>query len=298
MPVLARYQMSGTLVADMANSMKRISSFGAGGDLTVKMQWILRGRTEMIQLKSRREMNLMRQAGFLVWEAHQIVGSMIRPGVTTKELDTAVDQFLVEHNAIPLFKGFPGPVPFPAATCISINEEVVHGIPGNRKLVNGDIVSIDIGAKLNGWCGDAAVTYAVGHVDIKTRLLMDVTQDVLRLAITLLGVKSHWSEVVTEMEAYLKNKKYGFSTVEVFTGHGIGREMHEDPAVPNFVTQSDFRLEPGLVIAIEPMINMGSKQVRRLGDQWTQVTVDGKPSAHFEHTIALTKDGPWVLTKG
>lgn len=250
----------------------------------------------MIQLKSPREMNLMRQAGLLVWEAHQLVGSMIRPGVTTKELDTAVDCFLVKHNAIPLFKGFPGTVPFPAATCISINEEVVHGIPSNREIVDGDIVSVDIGAKLNGWCGDAAVTHAIGTIDMKKRLLWNITQEALNLAIYLLGVKSRWNEVAVEMEKFVKG--YGLSTVKDFTGHGIGREMHEDPVVPNFVNGTDFQLEPGLVIAIEPMVNLGSKRVRILSDRWTQVTVDGKPSAHFEHTVALTKDGPWVLTKG
>lgn len=250
----------------------------------------------MIQLKSAREINLMRQAGLLVWEAHQLVGSMIRPGITTKQLDTIVDQFLVGHGAIPLFKGFPGTVPFPAATCISINEEVVHGIPSNREIVDGDLVSVDIGAKLNGWCGDAAVTHAVGAIGMKKRLLWNITQEALNLAVYLLGTKSRWNEVAAEMESFVKG--YGLSTVEAFTGHGIGREMHEDPVVPNFANKTDFRLEPGLVIAIEPMVNMGSKRVRILSDRWTQVTVDGRPSAHFEHTVALTNDGPWVLTKG
>jgi len=249
----------------------------------------------MIQLKSAREMKLMHQAGLLVWEAHQIVGSMIRPGVTTKELDTVVDQFLVGHGATPCFKGFPGPVPFPAATCISINEEVVHGIPGNRKILDGDLVSVDIGAKLNGWCGDAAVTHAVGDMHPKRRLLWNITRETLTLAVYLLGVKSYWSEVAAEMTALVEG--YGLSMVEEFTGHGIGREMHEEPTVPNFAAKPDFRLEPGLVIAIEPMVNLGSKGTRCLSDQWTQVTTDGKPSAHFEHTVALTKDGPWILTQ-
>lgn len=241
-------------------------------------------------------MNLMRQAGLLVWEAHQLVESMIRPGVTTKQLNAAVDQFLVGHGAIPLFKGFPGTVPFPAATCISINEEVVHGIPRNREIIDGDIVSVDIGAKLNGWCGDAAVTHAVGTIGMKKRLLLNITEQTLELAIYLLGIKSRWYEVAEEMEAFVKG--YGLSTVRAFTGHGIGREMHEDPMVPNFANGTDFQLEPGLVIAVEPMVNLGSKRVRVLSDRWTQVTIDGRPSAHFEHTIALTKDGPWVLTKG
>jgi methionyl aminopeptidase len=252
-------------------------------------------------LRSPREIAQMRKAGLLVWQAHQVVRSMLRPGVTTAELDAAVEEFFAEHGAEPLFKGVPGHVPFPAVTCISINEEVVHGIPGPRKLVEGDIVSIDTGCKLNGWCGDAAVTHPVGRLDPESRRLLDVTRSTLQLAVDLMGERSRWSEVAAEMEAYVKANH--FSVVEAFVGHGIGREMHEDPQVPNFVSDQlrrngDFRLQPGLVIAVEPMVNVGTKKVRVRRDHWTQVTADGKLSAHFEHTIAMTESGPYVLTAG
>jgi methionyl aminopeptidase len=244
----------------------------------------------------------MRKAGLLVWEVHQRVAQALRPGVTTAEIDAVVDQFFAEHRAAPLFKGFPGTVPFPASTCISINEEVVHGIPGRRQVLEGDVVSIDTGCKLNGWCGDAAATYPVGRIAPDVRRLLDVARNVLELAVSLLPRCSRWSQVAVEMEAYVKRHKY--SVVEAFVGHGIGRDMHEDPQVPNFCNSQlrrghgDFRLAPGLVIAIEPMVNMGTKRVRTKSDHWTQVTADGKPSAHFEHTVAITENGPWVLTAG
>ena len=247
----------------------------------------------------------MRKAGLVVWQAHQLVAGMVRPGVTTGEIDHVVEEFLLQNNAVSLFKDFPhatpGGPPFPAVTCISLNEEVVHGIPGKRKLLEGDIVGIDTGCKLNGWCGDAAVTHPVGRVSPDVRRLLEVTCGVLDLAVELMGKRSRWSEVAGEMEAYVKS--HNFSVVEAFVGHGIGREMHEDPQVPNFVGKrfrrgNDFRLVPGLVIAIEPMVNMGTKQVRTLPDQWTQVTADRRPSAHFEHTVAITEAGPCLLTAG
>ncbi len=241
----------------------------------------------------------MRKAGLMVWHAHQVAASMLRPGVTTGEIDAAVEAFFGKHGAIPLFKGVPGRVPFPAVTCISINEEVVHGIPGPRKLVEGDVVSIDTGCKLGGWCGDAAMTHSVGRVDAEVQRLVDVTRQTLELSLAEMGRRTFWSEVAAEMERFVKGQ--GFSVVEAFVGHGIGRVMHEDPQVPNFVSKQlrrngDFRLVPGLVIAVEPMVNMGSPRVRCLSDHWTQVTVDKKPSAHFEHTIAITESGPVALT--
>lgn len=255
----------------------------------------------MVSLKSPREIGLMRQAGLLVWHAHQIAAEMIRPGVTTRELDNAVERYFAQHGAVPLFKGVPGKVPFPAVCCISVNEEVVHGIPGSRKLVEGDIVSIDTGCKLAGWCGDAAVTHAVGRVHPQIQRLLDVTSGVLDLSIEAMGRCTLWSEVAAEMERYVKQA--GFTVVENFVGHGIGRDMHEEPQVPNFVSgqlrrQGDFRLEPGLVIAVEPMVNMGTKKVKGMPDHWTQITLDRRPSAHFEHTIAMTQDGPVILTAG
>jgi methionyl aminopeptidase len=256
-------------------------------------------------LRSPREIAQMRKAGLLVWEAHQIARGLIRPGVTTKEVDAAIEGFFALHGAEPLFKNYPnseeGKPPFPAVTCISVNREVVHGIPGGRKLVEGDIVSIDTGCKLNGWCGDAAATYPVGRVYSEVRRLLDVTRTVLSLSIELLTKRKWWSEVAREMEAYVKKNK--FSVVEAFVGHGIGRQMHEDPQVPNYIgkgfrRRNDFRLVPGLVLAIEPMVNVGTKQVQMLADHWTQVTADGKPSAHFEHTVAITENGPYILTAG
>jgi len=241
----------------------------------------------------------MRRTGLVVWGAHQLAASMVRPGVTTGEIDKAVEGFFDKNGAVPLFKGVPGKVPFPAVCCISVNDEVVHGIPGPRVLVAGDIVSIDTGCSLDGWCGDSAMTHPVGAVDGQARKLLDCTSGVLALAIQLMGQRSRWSDVATEMARYVRD--HGFSVVENFVGHGIGRKMHEDPQVPNFCTPAfrrnhDFELVPGLVVAVEPMVNMGTKKVRVMPDHWTQSTVDGLPSAHFEHTIAITETGPVVLT--
>jgi methionyl aminopeptidase len=252
-------------------------------------------------LRSLREIVQMRKAGLLVWQAHQIAAALVRPGVTTGQIDAAVEKFFAEHKATPLFKGVAGKVPFPAVTCISVNEEVVHGIPGKRILREGDIVSIDTGCKFDGWCGDSAVTHPVGKIAPEVQQLLDVTRGVLELAIELIGKRNRWSEVAAEMGTFVRDA--GFSVVESFVGHGIGREMHEDPQVPNFVSaqlrrNGDFAIEPGLVIAVEPMVNMGSKHVKSLPDFWTQATQDARPSAHFEHTIAMTADGPWVLTAG
>ena len=255
--------------------------------------------TKCINLRSPREMAAMRKAGLAVWGAHQAAKSVVRPGVTTAEIDAVIDEYFRRHNAVPLFKGVPGKVPFPAATCISVNDEVVHGIPSQRRLKEGDIVSLDTGAKLNGWCGDSAYTHPVGRISTSVQRLLDVTKAVLDLAIELMAVKTRWSEVAREMAAAVRDN--GFSVVENFVGHGIGRDMHEEPQVPNFVSAQlkrnhDFRLEPGLVIAVEPMVNMGTKKTKMLKDQWTQSTNDGQFSAHFEHTVAMTADGPWVLT--
>jgi methionyl aminopeptidase len=241
----------------------------------------------------------MRKAGLLVWQAHQIAAALVKPGATTGEIDAAIEKFFAENDAVPLFKGVPGKIPFPAVTCISVNDEVVHGIPGKRVLREGDVISIDTGCKVEGWCGDSAITHPVGNVASEVQRLLDVTKGVLDLAIELMATKSRWSEVAAEMGTFVRDA--GFSVVESFVGHGIGRDMHEDPQVPNFVSaqlrrNGDFSLEPGLVIAVEPMVNMGTKHVKSLPDYWTQATADGKPSAHFEHTIAMTDEGPYVLT--
>ena len=254
----------------------------------------------MITLKSRREIELMRHAGRLVAEAHQLVRGMVEPGVTTGEIDAAVERLFAEQGAKPLFKGVPGKVPFPAVTCISVNQQVVHGIPGDRKIHGGDIVSVDTGCKVAGWCGDAAWTYPVGDVDPEKARLLEIGRESLFVAIREVGRQKRWSQVAALMEKTVKEA--GFSMVEEFVGHGIGQEMHEDPQVPHYVgkklREQDFALEPGLVLAIEPMVNAGKKRVRVLRDHWTVETVDGKPSVHFEHTVALTADGPLILTEG
>ncbi len=252
----------------------------------------------MITLKSRREIDRMRRAGLLVTEAHRLVESMIQPGITTGELDQAVEDLFLKHHAKPLFKGFPGPVPFPAVCCISVNEEVVHGIPGDRVLVEGDIVSVDTGCKLSGWCGDSAWSYPVGQVDEQKQKLLEVGEASLLLAIDAISECKRWSEVAARLADYISQN--GFSSVEDFVGHGIGQEMHEDPQVPHYVdketVEKDFNLRPGLVIAIEPMVNAGTKEVGITEDHWTVLTLDGKPSVHFEHTVAITANGPEILT--
>jgi methionyl aminopeptidase len=252
----------------------------------------------VISLKRPREIELMRAAGRLVARAHGLIRAMVEPGVTTGQLDAVVERLFAEHGATPLFKGVPGKVPFPAVCCISVNEQVVHGIPGLRRLEKGDIVKVDTGCRLNGWCGDAAWTYAVGEIDPLKKRLMQIGEENLYLAIRETGRARRWSEVATAMERHVRQA--GFTVVEQFVGHGIGREMHEDPQVPNFVSQQlkrhDFRLEPGLVLAIEPMVNAGSKNVRVLRDHWTVETKDKKPSVHFEHTVAITESGPDILT--
>jgi len=263
--------------------------------------FLQRGAEFVVNLRSEREIAAMRRAGLVVWGAHQLALSLVRPGVTTGEMDRAIEQFFLDHSAVPLFKGVPGKVPFPAVCCMSVNEEVVHGIPSDRVLLAGDVVSIDTGCSVGGWCGDSAVTYPVGEIDADVQRLLDCTSGVLALAIQLMATRNRWSDVATEMAKFVRD--YGFTVVENFVGHGIGRKMHEDPQVPNFCTPSfrrnhDFELESGLVIAVEPMVNMGSKKVRALPDHWTQSTVDGRPSAHFEHTVAMTDNGPVVLTAG
>ena len=253
-----------------------------------------------LNLRSSREIQKMRAPGLLVWQAHQLTGEMIRPGVTTAQLNRAIAELFEKHQAIPLFLNYPGTVPFPAVACISVNEEVVHGIPGPRELKEGDIVSIDTGCSLGGWCGDAAVTHPVGKISQDAQLLLDVTRGVLELAIDLMSRKRKWSEVAREMQDYVVDN--GLAVVEEFVGHAIGREMHEKPQVPNyydaerFQGAGDFELKTGLVLAVEPMVNQGTKQVRCLDDHWTIVTRDHSLSAHFEHTLALTSDGVRILT--
>lgn len=253
----------------------------------------------MRHLRSAREIAAMRQAGLLVWRAHQVAAELVKPGVKTSEIDAAVAEVFKQANAVPLFLGYPGPTPFPAVTCISVNEEVVHGIPSKRTLQEGDIISVDTGCNYKGWCGDSAMTHAVGNIPLEKERLLEVTRSVLDLAIRLMEEKSKWSEVAKEMQQFVEAA--GFSVVKNFVGHAIGREMHEEPQVPNYFDEKwsrsrDFQLRPGLVLAIEPMVNAGTDKVKPLSDGWTIVTADRKPSAHFEHTVALTENGARILT--
>ncbi|MDR2439296.1 MAG: type I methionyl aminopeptidase [Planctomycetaceae bacterium] len=253
----------------------------------------------MLSYKSAIEIDKMRKAGLYVWHSLQIAKHLVRPGITTGEINNRIEKFFEDMKVIPLFKGVPGKVPFPAAACISVNEEIVHGIPGSRKLAEGDIVGVDIGCKVGGWCGDSAVTFPVGRISDKKQHLLNVTKQTLQIAIEEIPKAVYWNEVAKKMEAYVKQN--GYSVVESLVGHGIGQEMHENPQVPNYVSQEilrsgDFKLVPGLVIAVEPMVNVGTKHVRLLKDHWTIVTADHKPSAHFEHTLAITVSGVRVLT--
>ncbi|MEA3224712.1 MAG: type I methionyl aminopeptidase [Planctomycetota bacterium] len=255
-----------------------------------------------ITLRSQREIELMGRAGAVVADVLSKLKEIAEPGITTAHLDSIALQMTADAGAEALFKGVRAPfsrIPFPGAICASINDEVVHGIPSeNAKLCNGDILSVDFGVRLNGYCGDAAITIAIGDISKERRRLMDVTMRVLNTAIEKSAPAVKWSQVATEMQRCAEEA--GFSVVRDFVGHGIGREMHEEPRVPNFVSDElrahDIVLAEGMVLAVEPMINAGSCAVRTLKNGWTVVTRDGKSSAHFEHTIAMMKDGCQVLT--
>ena len=255
-----------------------------------------------ITLRSRREIELIRRAGAVVADVLLKLKEIAEPGVTTGQLDAIASQMTADAGAEALFKGVRSPlsqIPFPGAICASINKQVVHGIPSeNTKLKDGDILSVDFGVRLDGYCGDAAVTIAIGEVPENKRRLLDVTKRVLDIAIAKSAPAVRWSQIAAEIQQYTESA--GFSVVKDFVGHGIGRKMHEEPRVPNFVSDellaNDIILAEGMVLAVEPMINAGSSAVRTLKNGWTVVTRDGKCSAHFEHTIAIMKNGCEVLT--
>jgi methionyl aminopeptidase len=262
-----------------------------------------RARKGGTKLKTPAQIQMMREAGKLVAQALRICRQLAKPGTKTIEIDQAVEAHYASHGAIPLFKGYPGSdasfPPFPGVTCISVNEQVVHGIPGNRQLKEGDIISIDTACKLDGWCADAAISFAIGKVRPERQRLIDTGEEVLRTAILELGRRNKWSEVASRMEKVAKDAK--FDVVTSFVGHGIGEKMHEDPQVPNyysrdFAKKDDFPLEVGLVLAVEPMVNMGRADIELLDDGWTVVTKDGMPSVHVEHTLAITENGVVVVT--
>ncbi len=247
----------------------------------------------MIILKSDREIELMAKAGRLVAETHAFLESMIRPGVTTKELDEAAEDFIRSHGALPAFKGYNG---FPGSICASINEVVVHGIPGLNKLKDGDIISIDIGTIVEGYYGDGAKTFPVGKVSDKDLELIEVTKQSFYEGLKYARVGNRLSDISHAIQKYVESN--GFSVVRDFVGHGIGQKMHEEPQIPNFgLPGKGPRLKAGMVLAIEPMVNVGTYHVKVLSDDWTVVTIDGKKSAHYEHTIAITNDEPLILTK-
>lgn len=257
-----------------------------------------------ISIRSSREIELLRKAGSVVADVLLKLQELAKPGVSTAELDELSIEMAKSVGAATLFKGVESPYArqtFPGAICASVNEQVVHGIPSPKvKLKDGDILSVDFGVKLNGYCGDAAVTMGIGKVSDENQRLMDVTKHLLDIAIDKSAPGIKWSEVAAEMESYAKGA--GFSVVEDFVGHGIGTEMHEDPKVPNFVNRellkNDILLREGMILAVEPMVNVGTKSVKMLKDGWTVVTRDKKCSAHFEHTIAIVKSGCEVLTAG
>ncbi len=255
-----------------------------------------------IKLRSSREIELLRKAGAIVAEVLSKLQQDVRPGTSTGELDRLAQEITESAGATALFKGVKSPYaskPFSGTICASINEQVVHGIPSMKvKVRNGDLLSVDYGAKLAGYCGDAAVTIGVGAVSPRKQKLVDVTKRLLDIAVAESAPGVRWSRIAGNMEKCAAAA--GFSVVRDFVGHGIGTDMHEDPKVPNFVSKellgNDIILKAGMVLAVEPMVNMGTVAVKTLRDGWTVVTRDGKCSAHFEHTIAITKSGCEVLT--
>ena len=246
----------------------------------------------MIILKTDREIKLMREAGRIVASVLEEMKNSVKPGITTAKLDEIAETLILKMGAAPAFKGYNG---FPSSICASINEEVVHGIPGLTKLKSGDIISIDVGAVKDGYYGDAAVTLPVGEVNSERMALIKTTHNALMQGIEQAFIGNRLSDISHAIQIYVEN--LGFSVVRQYVGHGIGRDMHEDPKVPNYGPPGRGpRLEQGMVLAIEPMVNIGTYIVETKEDGWTVVTQDLKESAHFEHTVAITEDGPKILT--
>ena len=247
----------------------------------------------MIELKTPSQIEKMKIAGRLTRQALELAGSLIAPGITTGEIDKAVHDFIVSNGGIPSFLGYSG---YPASVCLSVNEEVIHGIPGKRILREGDIVSVDVGAIVDGWHGDNAATFPVGKVSAEAEDLMRVTKECLDIAISLVAPGVRLGDIGYAIQNHAES--HGYGVVREFIGHGIGSEMHQGPDVPNYGKQGrGIRLEKGMTIAIEPMINLKGHEVRMLNDGWTVVTRSGSVSAHFENTIAVTENGAEVLTK-
>lgn len=248
----------------------------------------------MIVLKTERELKLMREAGRISAGALKLVGEAVEPGVSTAELDRIAERYILSQGAKPNFKGYNG---FPATACISINDQVIHGIPSKKQIIRkGDIVSVDLGAVFEGYHGDNAATFAAGDISLEAQRLMDTTRQSLYEGIKMARVGGRIGDISSAVQQYVEAR--GYSVVRQYVGHGVGASLHEAPEVPNFGTAGrGVRLLPGMTLAIEPMVNMGSERVKVMPDGWTVLTVDGKLSAHFEHTVVITADGPQVLTK-
>jgi methionyl aminopeptidase len=247
----------------------------------------------MIICKSETELKLMRKAGRIVAETHRLLAKSIQPGITTKELDQIAEDYIHSQGAVPSFKGYNG---FPASICASVNDELVHGIPGQRKLNEGDIISIDIGAQYQGYHGDSAWTYPVGKVSDTALKLLEVTERSLYAGLELARPDVRLFTLSHAIQKCIEDE--GFSVVREYVGHGIGADLHEEPQIPNYGhPERGPRLRQGMVLAIEPMVNVGERFVKTLEDNWTVVTVDGSICSHFEHTIAITADGFEILTK-
>jgi methionyl aminopeptidase len=246
----------------------------------------------MIIIKSPREIEQLKKSNAIVAEVFEKLKGMVSPGITTKELDQVAEEYILSKGGHPAFKGYKG---FPATLCISINEEVVHGIPGQRRLKEGDIVSLDVGVDFVGYFGDAAITFPVGEVDPEAKRLLEVTEKALTIGIEKAKIGNRLFDISYAIQRWVES--HGFSVVRDFVGHGIGKDLHEEPQIPNFGSPHQGpRLEKGMVFALEPMVNEGTYEVRVLSDGWTVVTADGKRSAHFEHTIAINDDGAEILS--
>ncbi len=248
-----------------------------------------------IVVKNPSELELMREAGRVNALALEEVRQAIKPGVTTGELDAIAESFIRKHGGVPIFKGYPGPYPYPATINASINDELVHGIPGDRALQEGDIISIDCGTLLNGYVGDAAFTVGVGEISNQAQELLDTTEKALYEGISMMRSGNRTGDVSAAIQRFVESK--GYHVTREYTGHGVGKNMHEGPQVPNYGTPGrGFVLRPGVTIALEPMVLVGTAKTKVMSDKWTVVSFDNSLTAHFEHTIAVTEDGPWILT--
>lgn len=247
----------------------------------------------MIICKSAKELELMREAGRIVAETHRLMKQAVAPGITTAELDRIAEDYIRSQGAVPSFKGYNG---FPASICASTNEELVHGFPGPRKLKEGDIISIDVGAEFQGYHGDSAWTYGVGSISSEAQRLLDVTEASLYAGLDLVRPDVRLFTVSHAIQKVIESA--GFSVVREYVGHGVGAKLHEEPQIPNYgIEGRGPRLKPGMTLAIEPMVVAGERYVKTLADNWTVVTVDGSLCAHFEHTVAVTEDGHEILTR-